>query len=224
MTKKNLFPLALASHELKTPLCCIKAYLDLLAKTPISEKQQLYLTEACQQMKKLEKMIADLMLFSGIHSGALELTLASFDFDSMITETIKAVQSTTKHNIVLIGEADTPIIADRLRLEQAIINILNNAIKYSPKSNKVIVKILNNQSEIKLIITDFGIGVDTKIKTKVFKAFFRENKTASQYPGLGIGLYIAQEIIKKHRGKIWLESQKNKGTEVFLTIPINTAI
>ena len=113
-----------------------------------------------------------------------------------------------------------PIVADRERLQQVFLNLLTNAVKYSPDSHKVFVKIFQKNSELNVSVTDSGIGIRKENINKIFALYYREQDRAIHFQGLGIGLSISQEIIRRHNGKIWVESEENKGSTFSFTVPI----
>ncbi len=125
------------------------------------------------------------------------------------------------HKLVKLNNIETFIYADKRRIEQVIINLLNNAVKYSPSSNKIIIDIKKGKSNVVMSVKDYGIGINKDDQKKIFKRFYisEENKQ-NRFFGLGLGLYISSEIIKKHQGRIEVESEKGKGSTFYVTIPL----
>jgi signal transduction histidine kinase len=118
------------------------------------------------------------------------------------------------------GQVMKKVQADRYRIGQVLINLISNAIKYSPNSDRIVVQSKQDTEKVTVSVTDFGIGIPKKAQDKIFERFFRvEGKEEKTYPGFGIGLYVSSEIVKRHNGKIWVESEKGKGSTFYFTIP-----
>jgi len=221
--KKDEF-IGMASHELKTPLTTIKAYLQLLDRTIIEDARTHcwpFLNKINITVDKLNNLITDLLDVSKINAGKLEYNFEEFNFSELMEEAIDGVQTISPtHKIIVEGKVQTKLTADRQRIEQVLINLLNNAIKYSPEADKVIVKLNRLKDNIHIAIQDFGIGIPQDRVDKVFERFYRVEKHASKFKGLGIGLYITKEIINRHEGKIWIESELGKGSTFNFSLPI----
>lgn len=214
--------MAMASHELKTPLTVIKANLQILENKMEGDERLNFVNKTLKQVNKLSDLISDLLDVSKIQTGKLELNRSTIDIVPFINEIIDGIQQTSpQHEILLHTSHDKMItVADRDRLEQVVINILTNAIKYSPNAPKVLVEVSLQQNEILFKVTDQGIGISKDDIEKVFTRFFRVRGLASTFSGSGIGLYISMEIIKRHGGKIWVESEEEKGSTFYFTIPV----
>lgn len=213
----------IASHELKTPLTTAKAYIDLaqfnMGKT--NNENLLFVQKAGESINRLNDLIGELLDVSKIKNGKLDLNISTFDFNEMITSTIEGVQLISPQHIIMrTGDIDEPVTADRERLRQVFLNLLTNAIKYSPSTDKVFVNILKENGEIKVSVTDSGIGIRKENIPKIFTLYYREEGRAVHFQGLGIGLSISQEIIHRHKGRIWVESEVDKGSTFSFTIPI----
>jgi signal transduction histidine kinase len=179
------------------------------------------------QLDKLTSLISDLLNISRMQSGKLALRAEPVDLDSLIDETVEAVQATTStHRLLIEGRTGTRVLGDKDRLGQVFVNLLTNAIKYSPRADKVIVRLLREGDPEQAIVSvqDFGIGIDKTHHEKIFERFYQvtdpEEKT---YPGLGIGLYISREIVARHHGHMWVESSKGKGSTFFVALPLMRA-
>jgi PAS domain S-box-containing protein len=214
-----------ASHELKTPLTSQKAFGELLEQTIVKKGYDdllPYIQRINKQTDKLKKLIEDLLELSRIQSGRLLMEYKKFKIDDLIQETVANTQLTTKHKIILEGESKNFVKGDRERLGQVITNLLSNAIKYSPQSKKVRIEIKNVKDYVQICIQDYGIGIDKDFHQRIFERFFRvtghDEKT---FPGMGIGLHVSQEIIKRHNGDIWVESTKGKGSKFYFTVPLH---
>jgi PAS domain S-box-containing protein len=214
--------IGIASHELKTPLTSISGYLQILERTMANDANVGFVKKTRAQLNKLLMLVSDLLDVSKIQGGKLELGMESFDFLALVAETVEMVQPlTTTHQVILNGDFEQlPIYADRQRIEQVIINLLNNAIKYSPKADKVEVSVLRSEDELTVVIKDFGIGISAEQQQLIFSRFFRAEGLAPHMSGLGLGLYISKEIVDRHKGRIGVRSEPGKGSEFYFSIPV----
>jgi PAS domain S-box-containing protein len=213
--------MAMASHELKTPLTVIKANLQLLEFKLQQDPNNEFVHKTMKQVNKLGNLISDLFDISKIQAGQLQLNYTEFDPRDLIEETIGSIAHTfASHKIKTVFNGEpVKISADYNRLEQVLINVLTNAIKYSPTSDEIILSTKSDNENVILSVTDSGIGIPEEDMEKVFTRFFRVRGLASTFSGSGIGLYISSEIIKRHGGKMWVESQENIGSTFFCSIP-----
>ncbi len=215
--------ISIASHELKTPLTTAKAYIQLLQMNLAKAKNKdlVLAQKACVAIDRLNELIGELLDVSKIQNGNLTLNETTFNFDNLISDAIEAVQfSAPSYKIIHTGVTDTKVKGDKERLQQVVVNLLNNAVKYSPKSKKVFVNVSVDKHEVKVSIKDNGIGIKKENLRKVFDRYYREEERAVHFQGLGIGLFISHEIIECHNGKIWAESELGKGSTFYFTIPI----
>jgi len=147
----------------------------------------------------------------------------NFSLNQLAIETVEDILYTnTKHQINLYHDFQAYVFADKDRIGQVMINFLTNAIKYSPDNNKIDVSIHKTASgHVAFIVKDYGIGIDKEEQEKIFERFYRaKGKEEQTYPGFGIGLFIAKEFVEKHGGKVWVESEKGKGSVFTFTLPI----
>lgn len=221
--KKDEF-ISIASHELKTPLTSVKGYIQLLErglnKGDIDQVKS-HLSKAQIQLEKLNGLIADLLDISKIESGKLKFNKQYFDIDPLLDNIIEVMhQSNPDFNIIKNGSVNAKIFADEMRIEQVVVNFLTNAIKYSPGTSQaeMLVELRNN--ELYLGVKDSGVGMKPEQVQLVFEKFYRVEETSHRFQGLGIGLYISSEIIKRHGGKINVNSVYGEGSEFYFTIPI----
>ncbi|MDQ2721012.1 MAG: ATP-binding protein [Bacteroidota bacterium] len=214
-----------ASHELKTPITSLSVYLHLIfefLKNKHEDQFAGYADSAINQVNKITGLINQLLDLSRIQSSSLNFDWSHFSFCELVNSVVNKVQSTTKsHRININGSCKSTINGDQERLSQAIENLLNNAIKYSKGHDKIIVALSEDTKHVKLNVIDFGIGIDKDHLQKVFDRFYRiPGQREETFPGFGIGLFISQQIIKKHSGKIWAESIPDKETKFVFQIPI----
>lgn len=216
--------ISIASHELKTPITSIKVFTQIMQKIAAKKKNKKslhYLGRMEKQIDRLTEIITDLLDVSRIQAGKLEFKKDYFDLNYLVEEIVENLQNTTsKHSIIIKGSIKQKALGDRDRIGQVLINFLTNAIKYSPNSDKIFVKLSTEPNFIVVSVKDFGIGIEKDQLDKIFERFYRVHKENREtFPGLGMGLYIASEIIKRHNGKIWAESEIGKGSTFYFKIP-----
>lgn len=222
--QKDLF-ISIASHELKTPITTMKGYAQILEKR-LSERKDTkdiyFVQNINKQTDRLTGLVNDLLNTSKIQAGKLVLQKKDFDLDAVVTKMVVDFQFTIEtHLIIKEGEIKELVYGDQSRIEEVLANLITNAIKYSPKADKVIVRLQNDKKNAIVSVQDFGFGIDKREQKKVFKRFYRTtDKQEMNVTGFGLGLYIASEIVKAHRGKIWLESARGKGSTFYFTLPI----
>lgn len=215
----------IASHELKTPVTSMKAYIQLLQRK-FEKKGDAVTAETLgkinAQLNKLTSLIADLLDITKIDTGKLILAQEEFDIDTFVDETIENLQMTaTKHKIIRKGKAHTTLFADKDRIGQVLSNLITNAIKYSPQADQIIIHTKVSNDILTMSVQDFGIGIPQEKQQDIFKRFFRvEGPKIETYPGLGLGLYISSAIITHHQGKMWVKSTQGKGSTFYVSIPI----
>jgi len=220
--KKDEF-ISIASHEMKTPLTTAKAYLQLLELSLDTENEttNLYAKKASQSVTRLNDLVTELLDASKIQHGKLNYNISTFNFNEMVDTTVEDMQhSSPKHTIVKTGKVQQQVTGDKERLQQVIINLLSNAIKYSPDSLDVYINIAQQDNEIKVSIKDNGIGISQHHLEKIFDRYYRVQEHAVEFQGLGIGLFISYEIIQRHQGKLWAESEPGEGSTFYFTLPI----
>lgn len=215
--------ISIASHELKTPLTSMLVFAQYLKKYANEDKNKtldLYLQKIVNQVGGLSKLVSDLLDITKIQAGKLPLHKEPFDLYSSIQEKIEIARAVYTHKINLEGTLPM-VYGDKERLNQVFDNLLSNAIKYSPKAHKVAVMLSQEGRFAKVCVRDWGIGIEKEYQSKVFERFFRaEAPQERTFPGLGIGLYVSMSIIQRHGGKIWVESEKGKGSLFCFTVPI----
>lgn len=223
--KKDEF-ISIASHELKTPLTSVKGYMQLLDRSidkgDVTTVKR-HLQKAQTQLEKLNELIADLLDISKIESGKLKFNKKNFIMDELLDGVMEIIQqSNPEFKIIKNGSVAIPVYGDEMRIEQVIINFMTNAIKYSPGTNEIQINLLNENGRLYVGVRDFGIGIDEKQQQSVFEKFFRVEETAIQFQGLGIGLYISAEIIRRHGGEVGVKSTPGEGSEFYFYIPLTS--
>jgi PAS domain S-box-containing protein len=220
--KKDEF-IGLASHELKTPITSLSGYLQIInRRLPADDANKAFIEKALSQINKLTSLIADLLDISKIETGQLPFTFTVFDLLQLVHEVIDAMQYSTKtHRLVLDTNLDELLVtADRQRIEQVIINLFSNAIKYSPGTDLVNISVSAADNKALVSVQDFGLGITPEQQERIFTRFYRVEDLAASISGLGIGLFISKEIINRHNGRIWVESKHGKGSVFFFEIPV----
>jgi PAS domain S-box-containing protein len=218
--------LGIASHELKTPVTSIKAYAQvlgaMLSKEGEEKKAQMVL-KMDAQVNRLTNLIGDLLDVTKINSGKLQFNKSWFNFNNAIKDTVEDLQHTTvKHMLVLDFEETGQIFSDKDRIGQVLTNLITNAIKYSPHSDRIIISTKLKNNYITVCVQDFGIGIAGDKQDMVFEQFYRVSGNKQHtFPGLGLGLYISSEIIKREGGSIWVNSIEGKGSTFCFTLPVN---
>ncbi len=221
--------LSIASHELKTPLTSIKAYVQLLERKLKLDKESAeagFLTKVQDQIEKLNTLITDLLDVSKIENGKLKITKKPVNLESVISNAIDTIVQTHESRVKIKRDGTKPDILiplDAIRIEQVLINFLTNAIKYSPQNNQVIVTTFvdEEEQEVRVSVTDFGIGIPDFKQEAVFNKFYRVEESSLQFQGMGIGLFICSEIIKQHHGNIGVSSKIDEGSTFYFTLPLN---
>ncbi|MBC7867752.1 MAG: PAS domain S-box protein, partial [Gloeobacteraceae cyanobacterium ES-bin-316] len=219
----------MVSHELKTPVTSIKGYVQMLLSMLNDEKSQnelplkISLNRIDAQILRLTRLITEMLDLSRIESGKLDLQKTSFILNELIVETIQDVLQTSKKHIIKLEEGCVcSVYADRDRMAEVLINFINNAVKYSPESGNIEVKIWEaGNNQVAVSVKDYGIGIDEKDQEKIFERFYRvAGKTEETFSGFGIGLFIASEVIERHDGKITVESKKGEGSTFTFILPL----
>jgi len=217
--------LSVANHELRTPLTALKLQTRHLHKLLTMQGLSEYVAILAQmeaQIRKLEWLTADLLNISNMQRGRLAYVEESVDLNQVLYETAEMMQQMhPTHRIVVRGAATTPLFGDKDRLSQVFINVLSNAIKYSPGAGTVEVDIRSAPEAITVSVRDHGIGIPREQCERIFEPFYRAvDASMKAIPGHGIGLFVAAQIIKHYGGTITVESAMGKGSTFHLTLPL----
>jgi PAS domain S-box-containing protein len=219
------FFISMASHELKTPITSMKGYVQIL-QSMYEDSEDDFLKKSLDrvsiQIEKLISIIADLLDVSKIRSGSLTFQKQNFEINKLIKETIdELLVIYPLHKIIFTHGKDLRVFADRDRIGQVLINLITNAIKYSPKNGDIIITSKVNQKSVMISVKDEGIGIEKNYQQKIFERFYRvEGKSEKTFPGFGIGLFIASEIVRRHKGSIGVESEPGKGARFYFSLPL----
>jgi PAS domain S-box-containing protein len=218
--KKDEF-IALASHELRTPLTTVKGYLQIIQNINIDPVGKVFITKALKQVDRLNALTSDLFDISKVEAGKLQLFYETFDGRSLILDIIETFRYISPSHTILLEAPghEYSIVADKQRLEQVIINLVTNAVKYSPHADEVRISLHRTGDLFTVHVKDKGIGLLPEQQKMIFTKFYRANGK-SNISGLGLGLYLSQEIISQHKGTIAVESELGVGSVFTFSIPV----
>jgi PAS domain S-box-containing protein len=214
--------ISIASHELKTPTTSLKASLQLLNRLknePNSPKLPGLIDIANKSLEKVIILIKHLLDASNVNEGQLLLNQNLFTLSHVIEECCLSISIEGIYNIITEGDMDMQVYADAERINQVVINFVTNAVKYAPESKEIRIKIEKVDNMAKVSVIDKGPGIPAEKLIHLFDRYYRADNSGSQYSGLGLGLYISAEIIKKHNGKIGVDSDLGKGSTFWFTLP-----
>ena len=220
--------ISMASHELRAPLTSLLGYTELLQMKSTQQGNQealRALSKMVVQINRLSRLIADLLDLSKIQAGKLAFAEESVDVDALVGEVVESLQqSSTQHQISIEGSAQGEIIGDKERLGQVLINLITNAMKYSPHAERIIIHLRRAQGTLTISVQDFGIGIPMDHQERIFERFYRVSTNREKhFPGSGIGLYISSEIIQHYGGRIWVESVEGQGSTFSFALPLKRA-
>ncbi|MEP6774018.1 MAG: PAS domain S-box protein [Chloroflexota bacterium] len=229
--RKDTF-IALASHELRTPVTSLKMNTQLL-KRHFERAGDLdvvrRLGKMDDQLSKLTDLVRSLLDVAKIESGKLDFTFTEFSVEDLLIDTVDDLQQLfAEHEIVLENLSTlqgAKILADRERLRQVLINLIANAVKFSPTGQRVHLGADLKDDHVTIHVQDHGIGIPRFEQDRIFERLYQVTHSGSTraetYPGLGIGLYISAEIVKRHGGRIWVKSAVGQGSTFYFTIPLS---
>lgn len=222
--RKNDF-IGMASHELKTPLTSINGYLQLLqyhARLQSEDRMLATIDKSLNQVKRMTRMIDGFLNVSRLESGKIAIDKQQFEITSLLKEVCEETLTLTKGYDVKLHPADEVMVyADRNKLNQVLQNLIGNAIKYSDLGSEVNIKYTTERGHIVISVIDSGIGIKPEHQQKLFDRYYRVEND-STIAGFGIGLYLCAEIVTRHQGKIWVESEFGKGSTFSFSIPLGT--
>ncbi len=219
--------MGMVSHELKTPLTSLKAYIQILQRmgiSPENSRQQNILEKCLKQADYMNSMINGFLNVSRLDSGQLHIEKTAFDFQLLFSEIEDEVLSTNhSRNFIFKHSGETVILADREKISQVLHNLIGNAIKYSPFETSVIVEYVTvGDNRLKINVQDHGIGIPADDQQRIFDRYYRvKDMNSRSIAGFGIGLYLSKEIIELHSGTIQVQSSENEGTLFSFILPID---
>jgi PAS domain S-box-containing protein len=214
--------ISIASHELKTPITTLKATLQILNRMKEDPNASLLprlIDQANKSTSKIVNLVDDLLHSARTASGQLHLNKTWFSIVDLLLECSSHVQLTGKHNLTIQGDEHLKIFADDHRINQVVVNILGNAVKYASESKEIYLLVEPLGNQVKISVKDFGPGISQDKIPHLFDRYYRADEQGSQYSGLGLGLYISAEIIRRHGGEIGVDSELGEGTTFWFTLP-----
>jgi two-component system phosphate regulon sensor histidine kinase PhoR len=223
MEKRYEF-IGIASHELKTPLTSLKGYLQLITankKDELPEKVVQYVAKANKALSKLQILINDLLDVSKIKAGKLEYSFSIVNIAELIRMSIENAEHIYPENTFVNADGNEYLVSGNVeRLEQVLMNLINNSVKYSRENKTIIVKTTKHADHVRVSVIDHGIGLSGDQRERIFERFYRVEDKKHMTSGLGMGLYISAEIIHNHNGEIGVESELGKGSTFYFDLPL----
>ena len=219
--------LSVVSHELKTPLHSIKGFVDiiLMGKTgPVTEVQRDFLETVKQQTGELQNLINDLLEFSRLEAGQVRLRLEPVSLGEVAHAVAEKLQPLAQQGEVVLKNQIpldfSTVEGDRVRLEQVLTNLVDNAVKFTPKGGWVRVEARDLGEEVQVWVHDSGIGIPPEERERVFDRFYQVDSGSTRpYRGTGLGLTICKHIVERHQGRIWIEDREGPGTTFTFVLP-----
>jgi len=223
--RKNDF-IGMVSHELKTPLTSLTAIVQV-ANQKLKSNEDSFLAGAMEkagvQVKRMSNMINGFLNVSRLESAKLIIDKREFNLEDLIEETIKETELTVSSHVIKFEPCNPVMIkADHDKIGSVITNLISNAIKYSPKGKEIDIKceIIGDRAQVS--VKDEGMGLKPQDQDKVFERYYRVETNHTQHiSGFGIGLYLSAEIIHRHDGEIWVESESGVGSTFHFSLPLH---
>ncbi|MBV8388270.1 MAG: PAS domain S-box protein [Mucilaginibacter sp.] len=214
--------IGIASHELKTPITSLKASIQLLDRMkndPSPDTLPKLVERSKRNVEKLTELVDELLNASHVGQGHLYLDKTDFVMADLLTECCAQIHATDKHRLIIQGDCDLHVCADRGRIDQVVVNFVNNAIKYAPRSKDIYLIVERIDNGTKISVKDSGPGIAPEKLPYIFDRYYRAETNSYNNSGLGLGLYISSEIIKKHGGHIGVDSKLGEGSTFWFTLP-----
>jgi PAS domain S-box-containing protein len=215
--------ISIASHELKTPITSLKASLQLMDKmkdNPSKEVLPKLILQSRKSIQRVSILIEDLLNVSRLQHAEVQLNKSPFILSQLCNSICNPISILGKQKINITGDVEQVVNADEHRVDQVITNLVSNAVKYAPDSEEITLTIINEGDQVKLSVTDRGPGIPVEKVPHLFDRYYRVDAAGYQASGLGLGLYISSEIVKRHGGEIGVESELGKGSTFWFTLPM----
>ncbi|MFQ5815575.1 MAG: sensor histidine kinase [Candidatus Hydrothermarchaeaceae archaeon] len=212
------------SHELRTPLTSIKGVLDLLAGGEISEEQRELVSLAKRNANRLNALIGDILYYARMEYPAAELNKEELDLWGVIESSVKAMSLVAQDGGIIMEtstEGDLKVLADKKAVYRVLFHLLSNAIKFNNMGGRIMVRARGGENgQVEVCVEDTGIGIPREQLDKIFDRFYQvDGSTKRRYPGTGLGLSLVKGIVEKHGGRIWVETEVDKGSKFTFEIP-----
>ena len=214
--------LSIVSHELKTPITTLKANLQMLDRIKEKPDSPLFpkLVDSCSKnVEKINLMVDDLLNMHRYSENQLELTKTHFSIYDLMSICCNHVRIDDRHELFVKGDDKIMLYADEHRIEQVLVNFVNNAVKYAPDSRQIDLTVSIVDNNVKVSVKDYGPGIPEDNIPHLFDRYWRASHSGKKYTGLGLGLYICAQIIARHDGQIGVESTIGQGSTFWFTIP-----
>lgn len=222
LLKKDEF-ISIASHELKTPITSLKLSLQLLNRMKENPSVTMFprlIDQSNRSMDKITSLIDDLLNVTRMSEGQLALNKVPFNISRMLKQCCSHIREQGQYTIRIWGDEQLQVNADENRIEQVVVNFVNNAVKYAPDSKVIQLIIEKEDDQVKISVMDTGPGIDQDKLAHLFDRYYRSDYEGKQYSGLGLGLYISAEIVKRHDGEIGVNSKPGEGSTFWFKIPL----
>jgi two-component system phosphate regulon sensor histidine kinase PhoR len=214
------------SHELRTPLATIKGYVETLLEGALKEEVASQFVQVIKRHSdRLEKIVEDLLILSKIESKEFQLRMEALSVSDLIGDVLDFLKEPLNKKGISVSVGELPptllVFGDRQYLEQVLINILDNAIKYGHERGRIVISATErDQREVEISVKDDGIGIPKEDLVRVFERFYRVDKGRShELGGTGLGLSIVKHIVQAHGGRVWAESRLGEGSTFYFTLP-----
>ncbi|MFF5380090.1 PAS domain S-box protein [Pedobacter suwonensis] len=218
--KKDEF-IAMASHELKTPMTSLFGFLQLANRHVVEGVSKNLIEKSIKQLQKMIGLVTDLFDVSKIQAGKLQLNMECLNLGLLVQEIKESfLQAHPDHNLTIEIPEESFVHADRMRLEQVLTNLLNNAVKYAPEQKTIELKVLHVDKVVHTSVKDFGPGISEENQRHIFGQFYQAKENRDSSSGLGLGLFISKDIIERHGGQIWVESKPGNGATFNFSLPL----
>jgi len=221
--------LTVAAHELRTPLTPLSMYLHSIERR-LRRGQSIggeLVSKARRQVERLGKLVEDLLDVSRLESRRMQLSSADVEMNELADDVVADFRAQTRNHDVFLRRAGVPVVVegDRERLEQVLVNLISNAIKYTPQGGRITVSVEHAGADARVSVQDPGIGIPTEEQPRLFQRYFRAvNATTRHYSGLGIGLFVAHEIVHRHGGCFEVRSELAKGSTFTFYLPLSRSL
>jgi signal transduction histidine kinase len=217
------------SHELRTPLNAIIGFSEVLAERmfgELNEKQEEYLKDIHASGQHLLSLINDILDLSKIEAGRMELELADFDLPTAIDNALTLVRERAGRRGITLGceldERVGMIPGDERKVKQVLLNILSNALKFTPEGGRIDVRTALREGTVEISVTDTGVGIAPEDQDAIFEEFRQVGASDKKVEGTGLGLALSRRFVELHGGRIWVQSQEGVGSTFTFTIPVRS--
>ncbi|HET9594927.1 MAG TPA: ATP-binding protein [Anaeromyxobacteraceae bacterium] len=212
--------LATAAHEFKTPLAVVKAYAQLMRKRGQGDPAALDVID--RQTERLTRMVQQLLEVSRFRAGGTELRRERFDLAALVRETAREMASHSDGRRIFVEPSEVAaVLADRARIGHVVASLFANAVRFSPEGGDVEAAVARQGAEAVVWVRDHGLGIPADRRARIFERYYRAHAgTPLDYGGLGVGLDLSREIVARHGGRIWFESEEGRGSTFSFSLPL----